>query len=236
MIEEVLELGYPIALSGDPKQMCHPECPGIEWLEEQGFVVIELDAIKRTCNPETLEIYKSCRNYSQQEIIELLKHKFTRNIEYPGPHRRSHYIASTNEVVNATNIAYANTFDGPVVEWGHDTSTDKRRLQARIAVGMLAIGIKSEKDFKNQEIGHITAVLSNNKVRVHSVMPQRSGKETEVHLRNLNPGFAITFHRCQGQTFDFPIYVNTNRLFESNMLYTAITRATHHKHLNLVKK
>lgn len=231
MIEEVLELGYPVALSGDPKQMCHRECPSTEWLEEQRFVTIELPDIKRTRDPETLEIYESCRNLNQKAITKLLQHKHTDAVTYPKSFQRSHYIASTNEVVNTTNILYTNTFEGPTVEWGHNTTTDKRLIRARVAVGMLIIGIKNEKDFKNQEIGHITAILPN-KVRIRSTLTQR---EVEVSLRNLNPGFAITYHRCQGQTFDFPIYVNTNRLFEPNMLYTAITRVTHHRHLQLVK-
>lgn len=232
MIDEVLQLGYPVMLCGDPKQLCHPECPTIEWLYDQGFEGYELTEIKRTCDSKTKQMYEQCRNLDQKAIVKLLQHKYTDAVAYPGPFQRSHYIASTNEVVNATNITYTNTFEGPTVEWGHDTNTDKRRIRARVAVGMLAIGIKSEKEFKNQEIGHITAVLSNGKVRIRSTMTQR---EVEMHLRNLNPGFAITFHRCQGQTFDFPIHVNTNRLFEPNMLYVAITRVTHHKHLNLVK-
>ncbi len=82
-----------------------------------------------------------------------------------------------------------------------------------------------------QEVGVLRYMPSPTKWVVESLI---TGKEVEVSPSALNPGFALTFHRCQSQTFDFPLYIDTKRIFDRSMLYVAVSRVRSRKSLVLV--
>jgi ATP-dependent exoDNAse (exonuclease V) alpha subunit len=72
--------------------------------------------------------------------------------------------------------------------------------------------------------------MEGDKARVRTL----EGELVEVAIRTLNPGFALTYHRLQGQTFECPLYVSLRRLFDRSMLYVAVTRVTTFANLRLV--
>ena len=100
---------------------------------------------------------------------------------------------------------------------------------------MLVIGVDTSTHFRNQEVGYLESFEVTKKKIYAMVYSLITNKVVSVPVNNLSVGFAITFHRCQGQTFNFPIYVDIHNLFIKAMLYVAITRVPDIKYLCLIK-
>lgn len=223
LIEEVLQLNYPVLFTGDFAQLTHRDCPTIDWFRDHDFEIIILNDIKRTTDSRTRDLYEKSRHLDTEQIIKLLPPPS--EYDFPRPFQRKHYIASTNYQINRVNQEYCQHLGGKIATWANN-------FIAPLSLGMLVIGTNNERIYKNQEVGWIQEILNDSEVIVKSTVSDRG--LVRVSLTNLLPGFAITFHRCQGQTFDFPIYVSLTNLFDAHMLYTAITRVTDIQYLCLV--
>jgi hypothetical protein len=237
-LNKLLELNIPLVLSGDFEQLCNPldENPvDRQWLIDNGFLIKELTEIKRTSSEETKDLYMSCRGQKTNQMLlecekkNIPKRPFTVE-DFPSPNERRHYIASKNEAIDKVNKDYANYLYNNHV----DDRFEHEINNCKTVKGMLVIGIDTSPHFRNQEVGYLQGFETNRKkiyALVHSLI---TNKVVSVPLNNLAIGFAITFHRCQGQTFNFPIYVDINRLFYKEMLYVAITRVPDIKFLCLI--
>jgi len=235
-LEAVLALNVPVLFSGDFEQLCNYKDPiTIDWLREKGFTVVEKEKIHRAATPETLDLYYSCRYNSIGGMAKAcvaagVPRVESKEVALPGPWERAHYLASRNDEVRRVSLAYAESFGGVPQLWGRAHKNTDTRLTAPAAPGMLVICVKTSKTgMYNQETGFITAVHGPT-----VTVRRQNGEEVNMALTRLNPGFAITYHRCQGQTFDFPLYASLDNLFLRVMLYVAITRVTDLKHLRLV--
>ena len=251
-LNRLLELNIPLVLCGDFEQLCSPldENPvDRQWLIDNGFLIKELTEIKRASSEETKELYTACRGKSTQQMLAICqkmnipKRSFTAE-DFPSPNERRHYIASKNEAIDKVNKDYANYL--------YDNN-ESERLEYEInncksIKGMLVIGVDTSTHFRNQEVGYLEGfechshkhrglkgVEPPNKKKINALVYSLITNEVvSVPINNLAVGFAITFHRCQGQTFNFPIYVDVHRLFLKAMLYVAITRVPDIKYLTLI--
>jgi hypothetical protein len=228
-LETLLELDVPLLLSGDFEQLCGRDPVDEEWLRANGFQIKRLEEIRRATDLETKQLYRSTRGKSTREIAlacEKAGVQRAKGVVFPKAGERAHYVASRNDIVDAINVRYAAAVAaGPVRQWG-----SKRIVRAKAGPGMLVIGVTTTKLFRNQEIGFLVRVIND---RV-ALVRRQTGEEVQVAFKAMHPGFAITFHRCQGQTFDFPLTVNLDRLFHRSMLYVAVTRVTSLRKLTFV--
>jgi ATP-dependent exoDNAse (exonuclease V) alpha subunit len=238
-LNRLLELNIPIVLSGDFEQLCNPfdENPvDRQWLIDNGFLIKELTEIKRASSEETKELYTACRGQTTHQMLiecekkNIPKRSFTVQ-DFPSPNERRHYIASKNEAIDKVNKDYANyLYDNNESErLGHEINGCKS------VKGMLVIGVDTSTHFRNQEVGYLEGFEVTKKKIYAMVYSLITNKVVSVPVNNLSVGFAITFHRCQGQTFNFPIYVDIHNLFIKAMLYVAITRVPDIKYLCLIK-
>jgi hypothetical protein len=239
-LNRLLELNIPIVLCGDFEQLCNPldENPvDRQWLIDNGFLIKELTEIKRASSEETKALYTACRGKKTQEMLSecdkmnIPKRAFTVE-DFPCPNERRHYIASRNEAIDKVNADYANYL--------YDNN-ESERLEYEInncksIKGMLVIGVETSTHFRNQEVGYLEGFETIKKKVFALVYSLITNKVVSVPINNLAVGFAITFHRCQGQTFNFPIYVDVHRLFLDAMLYVAITRVPDIKYLTLIDR
>ena len=238
-LNKLLELNIPLVLSGDFEQLCNPldENPvDRQWLIDNGFLIKELTEIKRTSSEETKDLYMACRGQNtNQMLIECEKKNIPKREfsvkDFPSPNERRHYIASKNDAIDKVNNDYANYLYNNHV----DDRLDHEINNCKAVKGMLVIGIDTSTHFRNQEVGYLEGFETNRKKINALVYSLITNKVVSVPINNLAVGFAITFHRCQGQTFNFPIYVDINRLFYKEMLYVAITRVPDIKYLTLIR-
>lgn len=227
-----------------------------QWLTDNGFEVRRLDVIHRCQDPALRALYNGARARDVADVVALLRDAGVPTVSVgavpmPAPWTRAHFISSRNVCVDAMNRRYcealavaAGDVSRRVQHWGGVTHP----LQAPAPVGALVIAVETTPAFRNQEVGHLAQLQG----EIAWVVPTRAGAAAKpsrrrreassedaaeppeglhpgavpVPLSALNPGFAVTYHRCQGQTFDFPIWADLNQLFERAMLYVALTRAT----------
>jgi hypothetical protein len=239
-LNKLLELNIPLVLCGDFEQLCNPldENPvDMQWLNDNGFLIKELTEIKRASSEETKELYTACRGKTTQQMLSecekmnIPKRSFTVE-DFPSPNERRHYIASKNDAIDKVNEDYANyLYDN------HESERLEYEINnCKSIKGMLVIGVDTSTHFRNQEVGYLEGFELIKKKVYALVYSLITNKVVRVPINNLAVGFAITFHRCQGQTFNFPIYVDVHRLFLKAMLYVAITRVPDIKYLTLLEK
>jgi hypothetical protein len=225
----VSKFTIPLLFCGDFEQLGNSEDPIARAdLEAWGFVVHELAGCHRSDDRET---YAAIRGQPPEEVRRLCclagAHR-TDEVRFPAAFARSHLLASANRVVDQHNIAYARRLAGPAAParaWGMIRTKDgkegeARRLEAPAVEGMLVIGLRKSRGLRNQEIGYLLRDLGGDKALVRNLQ----GEEVQANFGLLHPGFALTFHRCQGQTFDFPVYVWWQTIFDRVMPYVSATR------------
>ncbi len=103
---------------------------------------------------------------------------------------------------------------------------------------MLLIGVRTDAKrgaIFNQEIVEAVEYVSRQGKRAEGIRFRRADGSLAVAPPSLlNPAYAITFHRLQGQTLDCPLAVDLAGIFDHRMLYVAITRVRRLAQLTLV--
>ena len=236
-LQKLLDLDIPLILCGDFEQLCNPvdtNPVNRQWLIDNNFLIKELSEIKRASSQETKDLYIACRGQNQKTMLKEcgkagVPTKKFETTNFPIAFDRKHYIASTNDVIDKINKEYADNL----------YKITENRLNVRIngnlsTKGMLVIGIDTSKTFRNQEVGFLEGFEGVGRFLKAIVKPIGKEQTVLVPVSHLTVGFAITFHRCQGQTFAFPIYINIEHLFHKAMLYVAITRVPDLNYLTLI--
>jgi ATP-dependent exoDNAse (exonuclease V) alpha subunit len=109
---------------------------------------------------------------------------------------------------------------------------------------MLVVGVKqpfdSTKPYKkpglnNQETGVLVSVAPNadGSARL-AVRSHITGRTCTIDSALAHPGFALTFHRCQGQTFDCRLGVSASKIFDPSMAYVAMSRVRTKDQLRII--
>jgi len=238
-LETILEFGVPVLLAGDFEQLCAVTgTVDYEWLADRGFVVREFTEIRRATDPQTEKLYHAARGREASAIVRACREAGVpqaklEDVRLPEPGSRAHIVSSLNANVDALNRRYAAACAAKApnaeVRWGRGDGA----YSAPASVGMLVIATKTTKragGLRNQEIGFVRAI----KGAALEVESCATGLRSEAAPADLKPGFALTYHRCQGQTFDFPLALDLRRLFDRRMLYVAVTRVRNLAHLTLV--
>jgi len=249
-MDRVLALPIPILVSGDFNQLVNMVDPiNEEYLIRNGFTISRLDKNMRALDQKTKDFYEQTRNQGTNSILSICKSFGIKMEDYINKtaftsNPLSLFICSKNDLVNQTNIDYAKAISNEasvLVKWG----SDKYSLNALYSKGMRVICTKTTKDQKgmilrNQEMGITLSekpiTRGKNKGCIHLSPLSYPEMTIVVSLAKLKPAFAITFHRCQGQTFKCPVYVYLGSLFDQHMLYVALTRVQDIKNLHLVGK
>lgn len=255
-LERLFTLDIGLIFTGDFEQLQAIDGggPTREWLIANGFVIHELEKIHRASDDQTLRLYQACRGAAAADIVALCEaHGVVTAkwpaVEWPPLGTRAHYVASVNEVVNALNIGYGRksfkeTDDElrarsvEAAAWG----ADGKLLEAPAVPGMLVIGLpdpmgskRKGATLRNQEVAELLDPKAGTAdAPRYLVRSLRTNEEYKVPPSRVHPGFAITFHRCQGQTFDCPVQVDTRNTFEKEMLYVAVTRVRRLEQLRLI--
>lgn len=242
-LKDLVRLGVPLLLSGDFAQLS-AVCPTggtdrpitREALEVLGFHIIDLPAgqNRRAADAETAALYQAVRAADTTEAMRdaALAAGVRRadGVAYPAAGERAHYVAAHNGTVNARNAEYCRHIaapGAPEVAWGCAEGAKRdTRLAAPFTPGMLLIGVRSlDGAIDNQELVTAEAYVPARGRRLARVTFRRaSGELASAPPSYLNPGYAITFHRLQGQTLDCPLAVDLRGIFEPAMLYVAVTR------------
>lgn len=185
-----------------------------------------------------------------------------RGADDPGPTLDS-YIAESRERLGKEAIAamstappdaesviraLAATVYSPELVWGVGVRTSGSDAPGTLLVpavrGMLVVGVKqpfdSTKPYKkpglnNQETGVLVSIKSDTdgSARI-AVRSHITGRVCTIDSTMAHPGFALTFHRCQGQTFDCRLGVSSSKNFDPSMAYVAMSRVRKKDQLRIV--
>lgn len=242
-LKDLVKLGVPLLLSGDFAQLS-AVCPAggsdqpitREALEVLGFHVIDLPdgQNRRAADDATRALYRAVREAATTEAMAAAALaagvRRAAAVAYPAAGERAHYVAAHNGTVNARNAEYCRLIaapDAPAVDWGClEGKRRDTRLRAPFTPGMLLIGVRSaDGAIDNQElVTAVSYVRAQGRRGAQVTFRRASGELASAPPSHLNPGYAITFHRLQGQTLDCPLAVDLQGIFEPAMLYVAVTR------------
>lgn len=249
----LVDMGIPLLLSGDFRQLGAVIPAGVEDrqigpgdLLALGFRVFDLEDPEqnpgcpnyRADDPVTAAFYQAAR--AADTVAELAGAaraagvRFADSVATPKVGEQAYYVTSRNDTVREQNRRYCREIaqpGAPMVAFG---ATEEMRITEPFTPGMQLIAVANYDDPKtgaervyNQE--PLTAVEYRNKggrgKKASIVVRKESGAVVEVPASCLYPGYAITFHRVQGQTFNCPIAVDLAGVFERNAPYVGVTRS-----------
>ena len=169
-------------------------------------------------------------------------------MRFPKLGERAHLATSRNDKLARVNYSYAEHCaaqyerdtgkKSPTVRFGIVGST-KTHFTGKLTPGMLLIATRTPRGshplIRNQEIftyvggGRVRSYATGRTVKAWD---PDAGQEPVGFL----PGFAITYHKVQGQTFDFPLLLDTENIFDPCMLYVGVTRVTDKKYASLLER
>lgn len=255
-LDALEEVGVPLLLSGDFAQLA-AVCPEAgddqpitrAELARRGYFFVDIgeDENRRAADDETKALYRALRTLGDADDMLAaaaaagVRRAAAADVPYPAAGARAHFVAAHNATVTAQNLAYCHAIAAPgarVVQFGAAEGRKRdTRLEAPFTPGMLLIGVRSDKKgaIDNQEIVEAVEYVTRQGRRTEGILVRRAdGSVTKVAPALLNPAYAITFHRLQGQTLDCPLAVDLAGIFDHRMLYVAITRVRRLAQLTLV--
>ena len=249
----LVDMAIPLLLSGDFRQLGAVIPAGVEDrqigpgdLIALGFRVFDLEDPEqnpgcrnyRADDPVTAAFYQAAR--AADTVTELADAaraagiRFADAVPVPKVGERAHYVTSLNTTVREQNRRYCREIAQPGAAMVTFGDSEEMRITEPFTPGMQLIAVSNFDDPKsgkelvfNQET--LTAVEYRNKggrgKKACIAVRKACGTVVEVPAKVLYPGYAITFHRVQGQTYSCPIAVDLAGVFERNAPYVGVTRS-----------
>lgn len=141
-------------------------------------------------------------------------------------------IAYTNKMVNEHNMKYMKK--KAIESEDYEIMTDKNKT-LYLFQGLKVIANVTNGTYVNCENFEVEWFDSKD-VGLKNIRQKIEMKRSEL-IKNFNPYYAITVHKAQGDTFDFPFTIYEYRYLAKmgkSFIYTALSRSTKLSHINLI--
>jgi hypothetical protein len=192
---------HKIIIVGDRGQL--KPIKGIQ-INKSDFTQIELTTNHRQESEEfnkKLDIIRDCnRNIAKNKLCELFPQRMTTD---EALERNIPILTSTNDEIDRINLQGSN-------------------YSSEIKINSPIMFTKKMKDIYKNQMGIITDI--DDKYYYIDIDEDEEYKLLKKYIGNIKLAYAITYHKIQGQTLNTPIVINTNFLFEKEMIYVGLSR------------
>lgn len=222
--------GFVFYVFGDYNQL-PPVC------EEEVYDRFELSRlVKYVCDYRQIKLTKVWRikegeSQFYDELENVLEGKMVDKKLY-GNKECEFAIAYHNDVVDKHNMKYMKL---NAEKNGKYEVIDGKLQKIYLFEGLKIIANETHNDYVNCE-DFVVQCFDKKKVIIKNSRHCLEITREEL-MKSFKPYYAITVHKAQGDTFDFPFTIYEYRTLHkkgSNFLYTALSRSTSIKHINLV--
>lgn len=246
---EVLELlalcddaGTPLLLMGDLHQLgavtkSAEDQLTEEWLRDQGFAFHRLEDNHRAKTPETKDMYTATRAVMEAggDVAALVAAAQGFSVQTVRPaglkaairaalqdDPRAMYLAGKNSTVAEVNAAY-------------EEVRQELGLEEIVVVRKKVACLDSKEPLFNQERFFVEQRDYHADGRGELYVRSLDGaRHFRIPDNVTEPGFAVTYHRAQGVTADYSVFLDLRGLWDPRQLYVGLTRVTELRHLCFV--